>query len=110
MLLKCAENIRKGISPMIFPEGTRSRNGELRTFKGGAFMIALQEKIDIVPFVLDDSYKALPEKGIMPRRKQHIRLHILPPVLYESFKEMDTRQLSTHIHALMAAELSKMRE
>ena len=94
---------------MIFPEGTRSRNGELRAFKEGAFLIALQQKTDILPIVIDGSYKALPEKGFFPNKKQRIYLHILPPVPYETFKHIGVRQLSEHIHAIIAAELAKMR-
>jgi len=110
MLRECARNIRKGSSIMIFPEGTRSRDGQLRPFKEGAFLIALQEKTDIVPMVIDDSYKALPEKGIMPRRKQSAKLNILPPVSYETFKDMTVKQLSDHIHSIIASELEQMRK
>ena len=109
MLKKCAQNIQRGSSLMIFPEGTRSRKGELRKFKEGAFLIALQQKTDIVPMVLDDSYKALPENGIIPKNKQKCKLHILPPVPYENFKDMDVKQLSEHIRSIIAAELERMR-
>ena len=109
MLKQCAGHIRRGSSILIFPEGTRSRTGELRTFKEGAFLIALQEKTDILPMVIDDSYMALPEKGIMPRRKQAVKLHILPPVSYETFKDMNVHRLTEHIHSITAVELEKMR-
>ena len=95
---------------MIFPEGTRSRTGELRAFKEGAFLIALQQKTDIVPMAIDGSAKAMPEKGLFPFKKQKVYLHILPPVPYESFKDMGIRQLSEHIHAIVAEELNRMRQ
>ena len=110
MLRECAKNLQRGSSVLIFPEGTRSRNGELRPFKEGAFLIALQQKTDILPMVIDDSYKALPEKGIMPRRKQSAKMHILKPVPYESFKNMRVRELSDYIHSIIEAELTRMRE
>jgi len=110
MLRECAEHIRNGSSIMIFPEGTRSRNGQLRPFKEGAFLIALQEKTDIIPMVIDDSYKALPEKGIIPRRKQAVKLNILPAVSYETFKDMSVHQLSEHIHSIIVSELERMRK
>jgi len=110
MLKQCAEHIQNGSSIMIFPEGTRSRNGELRPFKEGAFLIALQQKTDVLPIVLDGSADALPEKGFIPKKKQKISLHILPPVPYETFKDMGIRQLSAHIHSIIAAELARMRE
>ena len=109
MFRQCAEHIQNGSSVIIFPEGTRSRNGELRDFKEGAFLLALKQKTDILPLVLDGSYKALPEKGFFPNKRQKIPVHILPPVPYETFKDMNTRQLSEHIHKIIAAELNRMR-
>ena len=109
MLRQCAENIQRGSSVMIFPEGTRSRNGELRSFKEGAFLIALQQKSDILPIVLDGSYKALPERGFFPNRKQNVCVHILSPVAYEAIKDMGVRQVSEHIRAIIADELARMR-
>ena len=109
MLRLCAEHIQRGSSIMIFPEGTRSRDGELRAFKEGAFLIALQQKTDILPIVLDGSYKALPERGFFPNRKQKICLHILPPIPYETIKDMGVRKVSEHIHGIMADELDRIR-
>jgi len=109
MLRQCAENLQNGSSVMIFPEGTRSRNGELRNFKEGAFLIALRQKTDIVPIVVDGTAKALPEKGFFPFRKQKFCVHILPPVAYETFKDLSIRQLSEHIHSIIAAELARIR-
>ena len=109
MFKQCLKHIHRGSSIFIFPEGTRSRNGQLLPFKEGAFLIALKEKIDIVPMVIDGSYKAFPEKGLTPQGKQALKLHILPPVSYESFKGMKIRQLSEHIHSIIATELEQMR-
>ena len=110
MLNSCAHHLRNGSSVMIFAEGTRARNGKLRPFREGAFLIALHEKTDIVPMVIDGSYKALPEKGIIPKNSQKIFLNILPPVPYETFKDMNVRQVAEHIHSIIAAELERMRE
>jgi len=109
MFKQCAEHLQNGSSIVIFPEGTRSRDGQLRAFKEGAFLLALQQKTDILPIVLDGSYKALPEKGFFPNKKQRFRLHILPPVPYETFKDMRVRQITEHIHAMIAGELARIR-
>jgi 1-acyl-sn-glycerol-3-phosphate acyltransferase len=109
MLRKCAEHIQNGSSVMIFPEGTRSRTGDLGAFKEGAFLIALQQKIDIVPIVLDGSAGAFLQKGFFPYKKRKIYLHILPPVPYETIKDMGVRQVSGHIRAMISDELTRMR-
>ena len=109
MLNKCGEHIRNGSSVMIFPEGTRARNGKLRTFREGAFLIALQEKTDILPMVIDGSYKALPEKGLIPKNSQKVCLNILSPIPYETFNNMNVRDLAEHVHKIVALELERMR-
>ena len=110
MLRRCAETIQRGSSIMIFPEGTRSHTGELGAFKEGAFLIAMQQKTDIVPIVLDGSAKALPEKGIFLQKKQDFVVHILPPVPYEIIKDMGVRKTSEHIRGIIADELARIRK
>ena len=110
MFKQCAEHLQNGSSVVIFPEGTRSRDGQLRAFKEGAFLIALRQKTDILPIVLDGSYKALPENGFFPNKKQKFILNILPPVPYETFKDMGVRQVTELVHTMIAGELARIRE
>jgi len=109
MLRQCAEHIQNGSSVMIFPEGTRSPNGELRAFKEGAFLIAMQQKTDILPIVLDGTANVLPQKRYIPTKTHKFYVRILPPVPYETFKDMGVRKVSEHIHAIIADELNRMR-
>ena len=104
MLARCVKNIQNGSSIMIFPEGTRSGSSEMRAFKEGAFLIALQEKTDIVPIALDGSYKAFNGS------KQKIYLNILQPITYETFKDMTVRQLTCYVRSVIEDELVKIRE
>ncbi|MDR1666185.1 MAG: 1-acyl-sn-glycerol-3-phosphate acyltransferase [Bacteroidales bacterium] len=107
MLRQCEENICKGNSVMIFPEGTRSSGGQMKTFRDGAFMIAVRQKADIVPMVIDGT--ALTIQGKFPFTFQRIRLHILPPVPFEHFQHMSVPEVSRYILQLMSDELQHMR-
>src|SRR5690606_34525858 len=49
-----------GSSVIIFPEGTRSPTGQLQPFKKGAFMLALQSGVEIVPTVIIGTHRILP--------------------------------------------------
>lgn len=109
MIRECMENIRNGNSVMIFPEGTRSGNGRLRSFKDGAFLIALYQKADIVPMVLDGTFGAVPENKIIPRSKRRFYLHIMKPVPYDDFKDMTAHEASTYISRMMEEELVNIR-
>ncbi len=67
---QAAETIRSGISPIVFPEGTRSRTGELQPFKNAPFGLAIAAQVPIVPLYVDGTYRILPKGGL--------RLHPMP--------------------------------
>jgi 1-acyl-sn-glycerol-3-phosphate acyltransferase len=110
MIRQCEEYIGQGSSVMIFPEGTRSPDGQLRPFKDGAFYIALQRKADIIPMVIDGSANIMPAKGFTPFNKQTVYLHILPVVPFRQFQNMTCRELSEHIHHILDEEIKQMRK
>ena len=56
-------------SVMIFPEGTRSWDGQLQPFKKGAFMLALHARVDIVPAAVVGSHEVLPKGGWRIRKR-----------------------------------------
>jgi len=86
------EEVKKGRNYLIFPEGTRSRNGnEMLEFHGGSFRCATKSKCPIVPIALVDSYKVLDEKGSKPVKLQ---IHYLPPIPYEEYAGMKPAEVA----------------
>ncbi|MFT7072627.1 MAG: putative phosphoserine phosphatase/1-acylglycerol-3-phosphate O-acyltransferase [Patiriisocius sp.] len=73
------EALRNGISVVIAPEGTRSGSAELGSFKKGAFHLAMQAGVPIIPIVIKNAYKAMP-KGTKALRPTHIEVVALDPV------------------------------
>lgn len=58
---QCANYLRRGMPVMIFPEGTRSRDGQLQPFKDGAFRLAIENGSDILPIAIAGTQHALPK-------------------------------------------------
>lgn len=107
MMVDCRKRLEEGSSVMIFPEGTRSEDGELRQFRRGAFELAFQTQTQVLPIVIEGSSRALPKKGVALRGTHHIRVKMLEPVDVNDHKDADA--LGDHVRGLIQAELSRMR-
>ena len=82
------EEVQKGRNYLIFPEGTRSKNGNVMgEFHGGSFRAAMKAQCPIVPLCFIDSFKVLDQKGSKPVT---VQMHYLKPIPYEEYKDLKT--------------------
>lgn len=79
MLARCRQTLAKGSSVMMFPEGTRSADGQMRAFKTGAFELAVEAQVPIVPIAIQGTGNALPKHGFVLRGRHPITVTVLPP-------------------------------
>ena len=86
--MESLHNIEKqlvnGVSTVIFPEGTRSMNGEVGRFKRGAFQIAIDLGLPVIPLSLDGCFEVLP-KGKPFIHRHPVHLHIGQPIDLKQF-------------------------
>jgi 1-acyl-sn-glycerol-3-phosphate acyltransferase len=87
---EAALRIRKGKSIMTFPEGTRSRDGEIKAFKQGAFHLAIKTGVPIVPVSIIGSGQIMPKRSVKIKSGQ-IKLVIGEPIEVKSF-DIEKRQ------------------
>lgn len=76
------DTLKRGISVIVYPEGTRSKDGELLPFKKGAFHLAAKSQTTIIPLHIHGTRSALPKGGLLMRKNPiHIRFGkpLLPP-------------------------------
>ena len=86
------EEVKNGRAYIIFPEGTRSKNGnKMGEFHGGSFRCAIKAKCPIIPVALIDSFKIFDQKG---SDRLTVQLHYLPPIPYEEFAGMKASELA----------------
>lgn len=78
-LERMREMVTRGYSIMIFPEGTRTRNGDIGRFHRGAFYIAEQLSLDICPMLIRGMYTVL-SKNEFRVRPSKVTLDILPVI------------------------------
>jgi len=86
------EEVLKGRNFLIFPEGTRSKNGNVMgEFHGGSFRAAQKAKCPIVPLCFIDCHRVLDEKGSKPVA---VQMHYLKPIPYEEYKDLKTVEIA----------------
>ncbi len=97
--------IRSGISFGVFAEGTRAKPGEFLPFKKGAFYMAAQAGVPIVPVAMKYTDELM-GKGAGVARPGVVEMVLLPPVSTKgATKDEEVNQLVKHVHALVAREL-----
>ena len=105
MLRACQRDLERGNSILFFPEGTRSRDGKLRSFKTGAFEIARQARVPILPVILDGTGNALPRRGFVLRGRHQIRVRVLEAVPHLEYESQSVEEFRDGVRALVAREL-----
>jgi 1-acyl-sn-glycerol-3-phosphate acyltransferase len=107
MLAHCRRWLDRGVSILMFPEGTRTQDGSLLPFKPGAFKLALEAGRPVVPVVVVGAADALPKKGADMSRPAHVVVSVLEPVGPDGFS---IQGLADAVHARMRDELTRLRE
>ncbi len=108
MIKDCQATLKQNNSIMVFPEGTRSRDGMLRAFKPGAFEMAIRSKRPVLPIVLNGSANALPKAGIRFSGKHVVRVDVLDAIPYHEFANNSAKELTKKVHSLINEKLERM--
>ena len=87
-----AKQVKEGRNFLIFPEGTRSKNGNiLGEFKSGSFKAATKAKCPIVPIAIIDSYIPFDQQST---KEVDVQIHVLDPIPYEEYQGMKTADIA----------------
>jgi len=93
--------LRKGMSVLFFPEGTRSETDDMNEFQNGAFKLAIKEKRPILPVAIDGTREAIPKGSWIFKTKVSGKLTVLPPVDTKDFKPGDFLRLKNLVREKM---------
>lgn len=101
--------LRSGTSIVIAPEGTRSPTNKLGRFKKGAFHLAMQARVPIVPVVIHNSTDRMP-KGALTARRGGVDVEVLPPVDTSAWRRETVDEHAAEVRALYARALGDYAE
>ncbi|HET8539191.1 MAG TPA: lysophospholipid acyltransferase family protein [Anaeromyxobacter sp.] len=80
MMERCRVHLARGTPMLLFPEGTRSRDGRLQAFKDGAFRLAVEAGCPVIPIVVTGTFDSLPRSGLVLRNGMRARVRVLDPI------------------------------
>jgi 1-acyl-sn-glycerol-3-phosphate acyltransferase len=96
-----------GSSLIIFPEGTRSRDGQLLPFKKGPFIAAIHLKLPIVPVVCIGTSAIMPKGGYLSIVPGDVDVYIEPMIPTDGLGYDDRTALRDRVRAIIAARLAE---
>ncbi len=74
------EALKNGTTVVVYPEGTRSRDGTLSTLRPGVAMAAIASRCHVIPVRIDGTREALPRTRYFPRFRNHITIRFRPAI------------------------------
>lgn len=100
--------LSRGVSVSIFPEGTRSKDGEIHRFKAGAFNLAKEADVEILPIVMDGTKGAFTKYGTF-RWRNKTTLKVLAPISRDVVANTQTKELAEMVRQQMIEALKTIR-
>lgn len=109
-IMAASEIILGGIHAIAFPEGTRSRTGELGKFYSGAFALALRTGVPLVPITIEGSYRVIMPKTLQVNPGNIIRIRVGRPIDPSTFKRNEKNRLRDEVFQIMHRNLEELRD
>ncbi|MEW5803325.1 MAG: lysophospholipid acyltransferase family protein [bacterium] len=104
---KSCDLLKRGVSIICFPEGTRSGSRNMGPFHGSIFRVALKSRCPIVPLCISGN-EDKPRRGSLMLHPGIIRMHKLPALPWEKYKDLTAFQLKNKVKDIIAQELAVM--
>jgi 1-acyl-sn-glycerol-3-phosphate acyltransferase len=102
-----AEDVKRGRSVIICPEGTRGRDYHLRPFKKGPFVLAIASQSPVIPTVVYGTREVM-SKGSFNIRSGTVHIHFLEPIPTQGYTYEDRTTLMEKVWSRMASEMQRM--
>ncbi|TXL65819.1 1-acyl-sn-glycerol-3-phosphate acyltransferase [Cerasibacillus terrae] len=106
---KGTKNIKNGHSIVIFPEGTRSKDGQVSSFKAGSFRLGTKAKVPIVPIAIDGT-REMYEENNNRVKPSVIQLVVGKPITPEEYEGMKGKELAAYTEKKVSQQLEQIRK
>ncbi|MBW2265652.1 MAG: 1-acyl-sn-glycerol-3-phosphate acyltransferase [Deltaproteobacteria bacterium] len=107
-LLEAARKIAGGVSVVIFPEGSRSQDGELKPFQPGGFHLAMLSGRPIVPIIICGTHDVMP-KGNLHITPGDVIVSIKPTIETTDYGKKDKKNIMDKVHLTMEQDIARIK-
>jgi 1-acyl-sn-glycerol-3-phosphate acyltransferase len=107
-MTQCKWYLDRGMSVMLFPEGTRSSDGEIKPFKDGAFRLAIETGYPILPVAVAGTRHAIPKNSWIFGVKCQARIEVMAPIETKGMTTDDVETLKNQARDQIAASFERM--
>lgn len=108
MMNDAKHHLSAGSSVYLFPEGTRSQTGQVKEFKLGAFLLAKQLNMPILPIVINGTTDALPKHSLNFHGHHDITIEVLPAVEPDTFKKESEIELAQRMQQVISSRVEEI--
>lgn len=108
-ILEGVENLKRGISMVIYPEGTRSQGKEMLEFKKGAMKLAIKAGAPIVPVTINESYKIFEAQKGKKTKPIKVDMIFSEPIYPKNLTKEELNNLSERVKGVIEENLKKLK-
>lgn len=108
MMKHADRTLKSGSSIMMFPEGTRSSDGNVGRFKRGAFIMAEMADVPVIPIALHNMNQAVQKNSLWLKKSTDMKAKVFEPVHPKDFK--NTKEMSAAVKDIIANQLKEWRQ
>jgi 1-acyl-sn-glycerol-3-phosphate acyltransferase len=105
-LNRAAHIIKEGVSVLIFPEGTRSKDGNIKPFKKGGFVLAVDSGVPVVPIIIHGTRAIMPKKQMIIK-PGHVTLEIREPIETSSYTRKNKDRLLERVREVICESFER---
>ena len=106
-LRRAADLLKVGISIVVFPEGTRSPNGEIQEFKTALFILPIRSRIPVVPVLIEGTFQALRHGSIL-LNPVPLKMTFYDPIPADSFGVWDRRIYAEKVRQILSISMVRL--
>ena len=99
--------VKQGNSYVIFPEGTRSENGEVGEFKKGSFKLAIDSEVRIIPITIIGTYDIQSKKSLKIHGGKNVKVIVDNPIDYKNLRKEEQKQIHKSVNEIVKNNFEK---